>query len=355
MHRPFSGGRLAKTREGRLGFEPFEAAWQRWDRARLHMGGAVEDWNGFIDGHDAFDFMLDGNGTGTYILRVLQRRPMPAALADSLGEWLYNLRASLDYVIWATACCVAGRVPPPDEGALQYPIYDAEAAWSRNQYRLKGLQQRHREMLLVMQPFNSDSDANYLGWLNRLARIDRHRTLVTGAARLAQLEPVLQVPDGSVVTVEWGERTVVDGRADAARITVRPYKPGMEVSVNPRIGIDPEIAEWSRSPFWSKLTFDERLKMMQIFVAGEIATYEYDCTGQSRKAELLTDGFRADSDARRSITTSPLRVRPEVEWTPAGLGRASTRQRFEGRDFPPDGAGPRDALPRGPLPPDTER
>ena len=181
------------------------------------MGEAVEAWNGFIDARDAFDFLLDGDGTGTYILRVLQRKPMPAALAVSLGEWLYNLRASLDYVIWATACYVAGRVPPPDEGTLQYPIYDAEAAWRRNQYRLKGLQQHHREMLLVMQPFNSDSDANYLGWLNRLARIDRHRTLVTGAARLAQLEPVLRVPDGSVVTVEWGERTVVDGRADAAR------------------------------------------------------------------------------------------------------------------------------------------
>ncbi len=148
--------------------------------------------------------MLDGDGTGTYILRVLQRRTAPAGLAVALGEWLYNLRASLDYVIWATACYVAGRVPPPNEGVLQYPIYDEEAAWKRNEYRLKGLHRHHREMLLVMQPFNSDPDANHLGWLNRLARIDRHRTLVTGAARFAQLEPVLQVPDGAAVTVEWG-------------------------------------------------------------------------------------------------------------------------------------------------------
>jgi hypothetical protein len=106
--------------------------------------------------------------------------------------WLYNLRASLDYVIWATACYVAGQVPPPTEGVLQYPIYYEEAAWKRNEYRLKGLHPHHREMLLIMQPFNSDSDASYLGWLNRLVRIDRHRTLVTGAARIAQLEPVLQ-------------------------------------------------------------------------------------------------------------------------------------------------------------------
>lgn len=329
--------------------EPFEAAWQRWDRAWVHRNASVAAWNDFLDGHDAFDFVVDGDGTGTYILRVLQHRPVPAELAVALGEWLYNLRASLDYVIWATACYVAGRVPPPSEGVLQYPIYDEEAAWSRNEYRLKGLHQHHREMLLVMQPFNSDTDANYLGWVNRLARIDRHRSLVTGAARLAQLEPVLQVPEGSAVTVEWGDRTVVHGHADAARITVRPYEPGMEVSVNPRIGIDPEIAEWSRSPFWSKIPFDERLKMMQIFVGAEIATYEYDCTGDSRQADLLTTGFRDASDARRNTIAELIRTRPPVDWTPAGLGRTSTRERFEGYDFPKGGAGPRDGRPQGPA------
>jgi len=96
-----------------LASNPFDAAWQRWDRASLHMGEAVQAWNGFLEGHDAFDFVLDGDGTGTYILRVLQQRPAPVELAVALGEWLYNLRAALDYVIWAMACYVAGRVPPP--------------------------------------------------------------------------------------------------------------------------------------------------------------------------------------------------------------------------------------------------
>jgi hypothetical protein len=329
---------------------PFDAAWQRWDRANVRMGEAIDAWNGFLEGHDAFDFELVGDGTGTYVLRVLQRRPVPPSLAVALGEWLYNLRASLDYVVWATACYVSGRVPPPNEGVLQYPIYDDDAAWKRNEYRLKGLHQHHREMLLVMQSFSSDPDANYLGWLNRLARIDRHRTLVTGAARIAELDPVLQVPDGSNVRVEWGERTVIDGEADVARITVRPYQPGVEVRVNPRIGIDPEIVEWSRSPFWSRITFGERLKMMQVFVAGDIATYEYDCTGRGRKAELLTDGFRSESDARRVTGAPPTRMRPEVDWKLAGPGRPSARSRLEGLDFPRHGSGTRDAPPRGPSP-----
>jgi hypothetical protein len=323
--------------------EPFEAAWQRWERARVHMSEAVEVWNAFIGDPDAFDFSLDGEGDGIYILRVLQHRDVPAGLAIALGEWLYNLRASLDYVMWATACYVAGQVPPPNEGVLQYPIYDNEAAWKKNQYRLKGLHPHHRDMLFTMQPFNSNADANYLGWVNRLARSDRHRTLVTGAARIAELEPVVQVPDQTEVTVEWGDRTVIDGHADVARLTVRPYEPGRVVSVNPRIGIDPEIAEWSRSPFWARWPFDDRLKMIQVFTAGEIAAYEYDCTGGGRKSDLVSDHFRTESDARRGQVPQLARIRPPVSWTPAGPAKPSTRERFQGLDFPGHGSGPRSA------------
>lgn len=323
--------------------EPFDAAWQRWERAQTHLKEAVAAWNSYVADHDAFDFVLDDDGFGTYILRVLQVRPMPVELAVAVGEWLYNLRATLDYIVWATACYVAGVVPPPSEGQLQYPIYDEKAAWDRNTYRLKGLHPHHRDMLLRMQPFNGDVDANYLGWINRLARTDRHRRLVTGAARLVQVEPVLQVPAGSRVKLEWGERTVLDGHADVARVTVTPYVPGMEISVNPRVGIDPEIGEWASSPFWGPIAFDERLRMMQIFVSAEIAAYEYDCTGRSRKGDLLSDDFRSECDSRRPSVAALTRKRSPVRWTLAGPGKPATARSLLGLDSPPDGPGRRDA------------
>jgi hypothetical protein len=140
--------------------------------------------------------------------------------------------------------------------------------------------------------------------------------------------------------LEWGERTIVDGHADVAQITLKPYRPDMEVKVNPRIGIDPEISEWSQSAFWSNWPFGERLKMIQIFVAGEIATYEYDCTGEGRKADLVSERFRTESDARRGTASLPTRKRPPVVWRSARPGTLSTRQRFDGLDFPRDCAGP---------------
>lgn len=133
-------------------------------------------WNEFLEPHP-YEFDMHRVSAKEYEMRVLLESPIPPGLSLLFGEWLYNLRSALDYVVWAAAVHTSRKFPPPGESALQYPIYDDASAWKRNLYRLAPLAEHHREMLLTMQPFNSDPDGNYLGWLNRLARIDRHRTL----------------------------------------------------------------------------------------------------------------------------------------------------------------------------------
>jgi hypothetical protein len=322
---------------------PFDACWERLDRIASHRSNLAEIWNDFIDGHP-YDFALVHEGAGVYVLEVHQTAPMPAVFAVEFGEWLYNARACLDYIVWATSAFVSGQLPPPDEGTLQYPVYDSRDAWTRNEYRLKHLASHHRQMLLHMQPFNSDLDANYLGVINRLARIDRHRRLTISTAYLAALEPVLRVPPGARTTLQWGQRVLVDGHARVALIRVTPWAEGDEVSVNPRIGIDPEVAEWADSPFWRRIRFDERLTMIQIFLSAEIAVYEYDCTGTSRKAEALSAAYRAECDQRGP--RKPIRRLPPepVSWGTPQDGTASTEERFLGVDFP---AGPGPAKPPG--------
>jgi hypothetical protein len=49
--------------------------------------------------------------------------------------------------------------------------------------------------------------------------------------------------------------------------------------------------------------------MMEIFVAGKTAAYEYDCTGASHKKHLRIGSFRSELDARRVVKpTSVTRV-----------------------------------------------
>ena len=72
-------------------------------------------------------------------------------------------------------------------------------------------------------------------------------------AYIAEMEPVIAIPDGCKATLQWGERLLSLGRADVARIVVTPWHPGMNVAANPRLGIDPEIADWADSPFWKRV------------------------------------------------------------------------------------------------------
>lgn len=315
----------------------FAPAWARVDRANELRQRMADLWNAYISEHP-FTPSLDGQGEGVYILRVWGNKPAPPELAVTTGEWLYNVRSALDYVMWATAAHETGTVPPPNEGQIQYPIYDTEDAWARNLYRLKHLAEHHRSMLKLMQPFNSNLDANYLGWINRLARIDRHRHLNHVTAYLAVIEPVISVPNGCTVTLHWGERVLHEGKADVARLVVTPWREGIAVQMNPRMGIDPEIEAWSGSEFWRRINYSERFRMIQVFVAAEIATYEYDCTGVSRKADLLTEQFRSECDSRRTDTKRwPLRKIIAVEWGEPCEGRPSTHEKFAGGDFPEEG------------------
>lgn len=342
--RAWRGRTLGLTRDENAAVteDPFQACWLRVERADEHQHALVEIWNDFIEEHP-FDFSLDHQGDGVHILRVWQDEPTPPELGVVTGEWLYNMRCALDYIVWAAAVYHSGRLPPPDEGVLQYPIYDHRDAWERNQYRLRGLPQHQRDMLESVQPYNSsDPEANYLGWINRLARIDRHRRLSVVTAYMAEVEPVIEIPKGCTTTLEFGERVLVDGQADISRITVSPWRDGMSVRVNPRAGIDPELADWAESPFWRRIRFTERFTMLRVFVRAEVAVYEYDCTGSSRMAHVLADDWKAESDARRQYL--PIRVvhADAPSWGLPTTGRPSTRQRFEGRDFPPHGPGDAD-------------
>ncbi|MFN3217668.1 MAG: hypothetical protein ACE367_14330 [Acidimicrobiales bacterium] len=318
---------------------PFDACWDRLGRADSHRGTISTIWNDYIEG-DPFDFDLTHVGDGVHILRVRQSAAIPPEFALVLGEWLYNIRACLDYIVWAASAHQTRRLPPPDQGTLQYPIYDHADAWDRNLYRLKHLADHHRDMLHRMQPFNSNPDANYLAIINRLARTDRHRRLTVTTGHIAEMGPVIQVPAGCQATLEWGERILVGGEALMARISVTPWEDGHEVWINPRSGIDLDVAEWAASPFWRPIRLPERMAMVQVFVKAEIATYEYDCTRQSRGEELLSDDYRQACDQRTHPGPIVYAARPQPEWATAEDGRPSTQDRFAGDDFP-TGAAPR--------------
>jgi hypothetical protein len=157
------------------------------------------------------------------------------------------------------------------------------------------------------------------------------------------------VPPQCRVAFEMGERVVVDGEAQVIRFTVTPWQEGWERDVEPRLGLDPEIAEWSSSPFWSAISYNQRLRMIEVVAKTILIPLECDCLGYSRQSDFLTEDFRAECDARRERRkrpepgTSPLTGPPPVDrW-----GRCQAEKVLSSRVRSPMGSTDPDRPPLG--------
>lgn len=84
--------------------------------------------------------------------------------------------------------------------------------------------------------------------INRLGRIDRHRTLADSACYPVELRPSLMVDHGREATLQWGTRLVRGPVMDVARVTVIPWDDDVVAKLNPRSGNDPEINHRYSSP-----------------------------------------------------------------------------------------------------------
>lgn len=121
------------------------------------------------------------------VVAALSEEP-PRQLGLIFSNWLHNLRASLDNGIYDLARSLSGQSPPPDEGALQYPIAETRKSFKGMQATkaLGRLSPTIYEHLQDIQPYNNRGgiERSTLYWLNELAKIDRHRVMHLAVGRL---------------------------------------------------------------------------------------------------------------------------------------------------------------------------
>jgi hypothetical protein len=104
---------------------------------------------------------------------------MPIRLSTLFGEWLYELRAALDGILYYLAVRDSGQNPPQAERSLMFPIFLDAVRYDEPSHRgrLQALSDETFDLLRHVQPFNAQPDhlSNVLWWLDELARIDRRR------------------------------------------------------------------------------------------------------------------------------------------------------------------------------------
>lgn len=123
--------------------------------------------------------VVRGETSTSWVFVVETVIPMPVRLSALFGEWLYELRAALDGIVYYLAVRDSGQNPPPAERSIYFPVFIDAAKYDdpNHRGRMKALSDETFAMLRHVQPFNAQPDhrSNMLWWIEELARIDRHR------------------------------------------------------------------------------------------------------------------------------------------------------------------------------------
>jgi len=119
--------------------------------------------------------VVRGETSTTWVFVVRTVIPMPVRLSVLFGEWLYELRAALDGIVYYLAVRDSGQSPPPAERGIYFPVFVDAAKYDdpNHRGRLKALSDETFALLRHVQPFNAEPDhrSNMLWWIEELARI----------------------------------------------------------------------------------------------------------------------------------------------------------------------------------------
>lgn len=172
---PSDGVRLAGTIH-RMPSANFDTAIARVDRA---VGHREELWTtaaAHLDEHPIsreFDIRSDEVRS-----TVRATAPFPASISISFGEWLYNLRAALDALLYELAVEDTQLDPPTHERRRQYPIIEQQEKFDKDSKQaLADLTEWTVKGIEGTQPYHIETGhlGHGLWWLHELARLDRHR------------------------------------------------------------------------------------------------------------------------------------------------------------------------------------
>jgi hypothetical protein len=152
---------------------------------------------------EEYEFLDDG----WVILKWGEIRPTPPTWPLLLGDYLQNLRATLDHMIYT----IAADHGHPDPDHTQFPIYDALAKWvqdieerdpSLRPSPVAGLPNKVIEDIKALQPFRHKRDKarknDPLMRLLRMSNADKHRRLYASMLSTGKIQHLRFDPPGYI-------------------------------------------------------------------------------------------------------------------------------------------------------------
>jgi hypothetical protein len=180
--------------------QPLDGAYQRVKRAGIHLANLnrrinvlskrISD-NVVINRNPTTFALPDGRQVnGVWGKATFPIEPVPHIIKILVGEITYNLRASLDYLIYELAHHDSHSI----QELTQFPIEDCkEVFWGRHRHYIKGLSDQHVTMVEGFQPY---SGCKWTRTLRDLSNPDKHRQLT-----ISKSSVIYAIPQGSTEAI----------------------------------------------------------------------------------------------------------------------------------------------------------
>jgi hypothetical protein len=252
----------------------FQACRKRIERATAYSKELSDSWGAIANEHFyRITANVDTDGSGA--IKATRVNPIPPDFMFKLGELFYQLRASLDSAVYASAVLESGCEPPPKHESLAFPIVLDPLKYPKKQARELGdLSNERRRIVQSIQPFVVDDpvmpqlafERRALGILNRWARVDRHRRLHVVGSWVGRFAPKFRLPEGvEVQSFRAIESGFLEDVSILATFVLSNWNPAhaKHVYTNPNLKIEIALDE-KPTPASPEDSFGNRLRAMMI-------------------------------------------------------------------------------------------
>ncbi|MGP5082915.1 hypothetical protein ACTXJ8_14175 [Corynebacterium variabile] len=206
----------------------------------------------------------------------------PVEVSVIFGEWLYNLRAALDSLLYELAVEDTQKNPPTAPGSRQYPIIaDATTFSDKSKRALTGLNEWTRTGIESTQPYHVKTGAkgHALWWLNELARMDRHRRHHLFEWRVIDLQsdpnPDKFLPYHRMCTPSQAFVTE-QAPLELVAFPRRPCTPLVDTDLSVSFAVQPDIPSWVQQAvpgFGAEARLDQRMDVIETCVRKTIELF----------------------------------------------------------------------------------
>ena len=173
---------------------------RKLDWAYKHLQHFNAEWKSFLKGEPYKATPYIDSQTGQELLRIKVNKRPTSDLSLTFGDFVQNLRASLDHLVWDIA--LSDKNTPAPDDSTEFPIFIMENAEAIRK-RIKCLPQPVRDAIKGLQPYTAgDRRREHPLWIVRqLSNADKHKRIPIVANEVTFLAGTREQPHLSGMTI----------------------------------------------------------------------------------------------------------------------------------------------------------